>query len=439
MPEALLCPSDVIDIYTAGEPGDPEPVWKRRLAARAWTDADNMRQLIDHYESSIYLMPLELTSIALEGLQWRKTDMFTPGDASYALMGLLRRRPEVDKTDSDFEAFARLSLANDSNTLLERLLGMQSSRPDAPWHEIRDAWGARLWDIEPHCQIAGIVDNRTVTLDGAYGATIRRHNLKPVAFFKRPTIGRTLAILLLRAIPAYLVMGLGLLILGLHLQSLLHAQAVVNKNDKNSNHDNSNIFDRATDNKVMTNSFLIAGTTLVALTGLLALGAPAWLYSLYRGKFWSTQAWFFGMSGIPDLGHVEQCLFGMNCGRLQWSAAGSLLSRHEARHGERRGLPPDAQAVAAAAANASGALKVYTIIDTFAMTATAFCAERLPSVVLVCGREAGMQRAVLCSYDWRTQTFCREAVLRMKSLVLDRMLHVDRFPFRLSRHGREAN
>ncbi|KAK7754355.1 hypothetical protein SLS62_003648 [Diatrype stigma] len=430
VPEALLCPSDVIDIYTAGEPGEPEPVWKRRLAARAWADADNMRQLIDHYESSIHLTPLELTSIALEGLQWRKTDMFTPGDASYALMGLLRRRPAVDKTDSDFEAFARLSLANDSNMLLERLLCMQPSRPDAPWHEIKDAWGARLWDIEPHCQIAGIVDNRTVTLDGAYGATIRWHNLKPVAFFKRATIGRTIAIILLRGIPAYLVMSLVFLIIGLKLQSLLRPYARNDDYDYSSYH-NSNIYHRATRESTATNVYLIAGATLTALTGLLALGAPAWLYRLYRGKFWSTQAWFFGMSGVPDLGHVEQCLFGMDCGRLQWSAAGSLLSRHEARHGERRGLPP-LPPPPPTTGGASSSLKVYTVVDTFTMTATAFYAERPPSVVLVCGREAGMQRAVLCSYDWRTQTFCREAVLRMKTLVLDRMSRVDRFRFCLS-------
>lgn len=403
VPEALLGPSEVIDIYTAGEAGGPEPVWKRRLAARAWKDADSMRQLIDHYESSIHLTPLELVSIALEGLQWRKTDMFTPGDASYALMGLLRRRPKVDKTDSDFEAFARLSLANDSDMLLERLLCMQPLNPNAPWNEIKDAWDARLWDIQPHCQIAGIVDNRTITLDGAYGATIRWHNLKPVAFFKRNTVWRTISICLIRALPAYLIMAVILLAQGVAIPRSFRGPT----------------------------TFVIAGAVIMAFAGLLVLAAPAWLYNLYRGKFWSTQAWFFGMSGIPDLGYVEQCLFGMNCGRLQWSAAGSMLSRHEGRFGERRGLPPKAVD--------SGSMKVYTIIDTFTLTATAFYAERPPSVVLICGQEGGMQRAVLCSYDWTTQTFCKESVLRMKTLVLERMSRVDRFRFCLNLHGRKTN
>lgn len=412
VPEGLLCPSDTIDIYTHGEPGGggrPEPTWKRRLAVRAWADADNMSQLLDHYESSIHLTPLELGSIALEGLQWRKTDMVTPGDASYALMGLLRRRPEVDKTDSDFEAFARLSLANDSDLLLERLLCMQPSAPDAPWHEVRDAWGARLWDIDPNCQVAGIVDNRTVTLDGAYGATIHWHDLKQVAFFKRNTIWRAISIAIIRAFPLYLLIGVVMLIMGGYIPGS------------------------------ETNTLTSIGWAIVASTALLELTVPVWLYRLYRGKFWSTQAWFFGMAGIPDLGHVEQCLFGLNCGRLQWSAAGSLLSRHEVRHGERRSLPPlELQRAAVPTAPDGKPLKVYTVVDTFTLTATAFYAERPPSVVMICGREGGMQRAVLCSYDWRTQTFCRETVLRMKTLVLERMSRVDRFRFCLSRYGREV-
>ena len=37
-------------------------------------------------------------------------------------MGLLRLRPKIDRTDSPFQAFARLSLANDSDMLLERLM-----------------------------------------------------------------------------------------------------------------------------------------------------------------------------------------------------------------------------------------------------------------------------------------------------------------------------
>ncbi|KAH8165366.1 hypothetical protein CIB48_g2871 [Xylaria polymorpha] len=48
------------------------------------------------------------------------------------------------------------------------------------------------------------------------------------------------------------------------------------------------------------------------------------------------------------------------------------------------------------------------------------------------GHKGGMQRAILCSYDWRNGTFVREAVIRFKTLVLDRMFRVYRFRFALS-------
>lgn len=44
-----------------------------------------------------------------------------------------------------------------------------------------------------------------------------------------------------------------------------------------------------------------------------------------------------------------------------------------------------------------------------------------------------MQRAVLFSYDWQRGTFLREAVVRAKTIVLERMFRVDRFRFALSR------
>ena len=195
LPEALLCPSESrIAIYTRGSVDGPEWVAKRNLAKRVWRDAKQVRQLMDHFESSLHLTPLELVSIASECLFGRDTEKRTNGDVSYALQGLMRRRPEVVQTDSDFEAFAKLSLANDNDKLLERLLCMQP-RPKVqdsdsrawkspPWYDMKDALQARLWDIDPICQVSGIVDNRTVTLDGAFGATIRWKSLKQVAFFK---------------------------------------------------------------------------------------------------------------------------------------------------------------------------------------------------------------------------------------------------------------
>jgi hypothetical protein len=67
---------------------------------------------------------------------------------------------------------------------------------------------------------------------------------------------------------------------------------------------------------------------------------------------------------------------------------------------------------------------------------TLFEASRPPAVALLCGSEGGMQRAILCSYDWPTQTLYRETVLRMETRVLERMSRVARVSFGLRRHVR---
>lgn len=41
----------------------------------------------------------------------------------------------------------RLSLANGSDQLLERLICVLPKHPDQPWHSMDDAFGAKLWDI----------------------------------------------------------------------------------------------------------------------------------------------------------------------------------------------------------------------------------------------------------------------------------------------------
>ncbi|KAK7552775.1 hypothetical protein IWX91DRAFT_380148 [Phyllosticta citricarpa] len=185
LPEIVLMPEPKVSIYTVGDYERPEMLAKRNFASRAWQDAKLVRQLIDHYESSIHLTPLELLSIGLKCFQSRQTDQRTGGDMVYALM--------VNKNDSAFEAFARLSLANDSSRLLERMICMLPPKPNAEWFHIRDKWSARIWDIEPIAQVGEILDNEKVCSDGAYGAIIEWDAMKPPAFFKRKTLARKYA------------------------------------------------------------------------------------------------------------------------------------------------------------------------------------------------------------------------------------------------------
>lgn len=409
LPEILLCsPEYRVKIFAIDAPLKPKQLAKRNFASYAWRDAKLVRQLVDHYESSIILTPLELVSIALECLANRQTDQFSKGDIVYALMGLLRRRPAIDKSDTSFEAFARLSLANDSDELLERLLCMQPIQNVAPWYKMKDAWGAHLWDIEPRCQIAGIVGDQVVTLDGVYGATIAWDCMEPVAFIMRETAAHSRCKKSISSIPHYLLAGL---LLTLYNVSNIMADIEV--------------------------SLDLLGTVLVwiniltmVVAFLILLAAPIMLLYIYSGKFWSTQAHFVGVQGRADLGMAERYLFGFNRGRLRWSTNGSMLSRHRLKDGECLPVPLD---VTEDHAGSRAGETLFTLIDTYSMTATCFYAERPPVTVMICGQEGGMQRAVLCSYDWRRQTFTRETVLRMKTLVLDRMFRVDRFRFALRR------
>ena len=53
------------------------------------------------------------------------------------------------------------------------------------------------------------------------------------------------------------------------------------------------------------------------------------------------------------------------------------------------------------------------------MTVTVFAAPRPPSVALLCGKEGGMLRAVLCSYERSTNSLVKECVLRMETPMWD--------------------
>lgn len=432
LPEILLCPSEHrIKLYSVGSVLPPEEIAKRNFASRAaLPDASIVRQLTDHYESSIHLSPLELISLALQCFSVRQTNQFSHGDIAYALMGLLRRRPPVNRKDTDFEAFARLSLANNSDKLLERLLCIRTERFDAPWHDTKDAWGMSLWDIEPHCQVAGIVDDQTVSLDGAYGAAIQWDSMGQVAFFKRPTLARTFAKIALRGVPGYFILGLTFTIAAAVIKS--DADRSVNDDAENSLLGISDSM--SSEYNSMFLGLLIPGLIFLIPSLAIIFISPLMLFDIYRGKFWSTQAVFIGVEGIPEsLCSLERNLFGFNHGRLKWSVAGSSLSRHAlSSYGECVAPPP------ANDDDRQDGARIFTLVDTYTMMATAFRAVRPPTAVMVCGQEGGMQRAILCSYDWKRATFSREAVVRMRTTVLDRMFRVNRFRFALRRRTNAA-
>lgn len=144
------------------------------------------------------------------------------GDEAYALMGLLRRRPSVESTDTEFQALARLSLANDNDMLLERLMCIMPRQPGQPWWSTKDQYRVKLWDIYPTCQIAGVCKDDTVLIDGAFGTTIRWDKFRKVGNARRAITWKRLACqLILHGGPYLLLVGVLVLVMSLNVKSLL--------------------------------------------------------------------------------------------------------------------------------------------------------------------------------------------------------------------------
>jgi hypothetical protein len=167
LPEVLLSSNELIKFAPIKGPAE---AWSRiSLATKVWTYDQNARLLAEHFSKKLTLSRLELFSVALKALGSRKTDPHFSGDLAYCLMGLLGHRPSANPTDNLFQALARLSLANDSDQIVERLTCML---PKVPTDDninkefvLDDRYGSNLWDIEPLCQVAGVCEGRAVILD----------------------------------------------------------------------------------------------------------------------------------------------------------------------------------------------------------------------------------------------------------------------------------
>ncbi|KAL3433938.1 hypothetical protein BDV09DRAFT_196301 [Aspergillus tetrazonus] len=411
----LLSPNThPIAIYMrAGDIANPTNLQKRNFPGVAWTDAPVSRQLVDHYEGSILLSPLELVTLALQCLSGRahNTAPFSPGDLTYVLVGLLWRRQMVNGNHSAFQEFCRLSLANDSNRLLERLICLLPSRQNREgsweWHNIDDTWSRNLWDITPLCQVDGICEDDTVILGGGFAPPIRWKSFTPVNLLLRNTIKRMMARVAVRGMPGAVIFGAIFLAFS------------------GSKGWELGVFTAL--------GWLIMGPAIIAI-----LLSPRLLEALYTGKLWRGQPWLFGFEGYMPIGEIETNIIGTDLGRLKWAPYSSELSRHQNTKGDCIGVDPATDPAAREIINRArssryGDEKVFTLVDTNLMTVTLFCAVRPPVALVLCGSEGGMQRGLLCSYDWKDQTLYRESVLRVDTMVLEKMSRVDRFKLGLGR------
>lgn len=174
------------------------------------------RLLAEHYTGSLVLGRLELIQVALRALKSRQFTEFQRGDIAYALMTLLTKRPRMDPSDTEEQALARLSLANDSDQIVERMACMDGIRRKGKpaWFNLEDDLGANMWDIEPLCQVAGVCHDGSIVLDGTHSISIRWKNIPRINSRVRSSLKKFGAEWSLAAGPLFFIAGISLVAAG---------------------------------------------------------------------------------------------------------------------------------------------------------------------------------------------------------------------------------
>lgn len=425
-----------------------EPIAKTDFPYRAWNDHNIARQLMENY-TNLHLSRLELVKTALECIMSRQFRQAYPGDRTYALMGLFRIRPPIDRTDSSFQAFARMSFPEDNDQLMERLICLLPKSANENWELMNDQYESSLWDIYPKIQVSAVGENDTVVIEGALGAQIQWSNFHELNTTKRAGFKRSLFVSMVVMTPAAFFLALAI------------------------------------------TAFIpfIGIPFLMLVLIFLILPSPWYVWTAYGGKLWSVEPAFFGIEGFVPVEVIEENLFGVRRNRMKWSAFGSPLSRHK------EGAPVHERNAAALGSDAEtgallpqtvdtypvvpispcapceacggddrsrsrftmcnnhetyissqqksgsdmGEMKVFTLVNTLDMSVTVFHAVRPPTALVVCSTEGGMKRAIACSLDVTTGTLYRETVLRIPSECVDHMYHIPRIRLGLRRPFHRAD
>ncbi|TAQ89735.1 hypothetical protein B7494_g1924 [Chlorociboria aeruginascens] len=377
LPEILLSRNHEVTICTPDPQGpnntdSMEIIDIMEMTHRAWAvrleghrivsdgNEETFRLLAEHYTGTLKLSRLELIQVALKALRSRQFTKFQQGDLAYALMTLLSKRPRMDPTDTEQQALARLSLANDSDRIVERMACMDQLREPGRlgWFNTTDDLGANLWDIEPLCQVAGVCHDGALILDGCHGISIRWKDIPRIYFEVGQTWKKFWASMSLRSGPFWFLLGCALVGIG-------------------------------GPSRAGGAFFLVLGIILLLLS-------PYSVAALYGGKVWGAKPWLIGFEGTLPIDEIEYLTFGNSID-------------------ERIGADPSLNFPKLPKGH-----RLFTLIDTGTMTVTCFAAMRPPSVALIAGKEGGMLRAILCSYERSQNCLYKEAVLRMETPMWDR-------------------
>ncbi|KAJ8591707.1 hypothetical protein M405DRAFT_788507 [Rhizopogon salebrosus TDB-379] len=304
-------------------------------------------------------------------------------DRVYALMGFFGHRIQPTRAEDELRALVRLSMANDNDRIVERMVAMLPSTitPSACWYADDDIYRANLWDILPEIQVAGVTENGALVLDGCRAAAIRWKDFPEVGFEKTHSLRRTV----IGSMPYF---SWPCLIVGLSVLTYTRPGGF---------------------------ALMIVGIVLLLLSPLLFVFSQS-------GRIVRVQPWFIGVKGVISKAEVEKHLYGGAKGhfpRMNFTASGSPFSKPE--QGSKRGGSLRQYEHARSVESEPGAGHMYTLIDTCSSTMYYFRAPRAPTVCIFAGREGGLGRFVLCSERCDINELHKESVLRMPTEISQKM------------------
>ncbi|KAF8553258.1 hypothetical protein OG21DRAFT_1414595, partial [Imleria badia] len=390
-PEALLSR----ELRFKFRDGKVTPITLHQLANRAYPGFAEESILINAYGLRDPLERLTRLSL-LKSALWRRTSMTLeelakPGaephfraERVYALMGFLEHRIYPHFEETELQALVRLSMANDNDGIVERMVSLLPPRirETACWYAEEDEWGAKLWNIEPEIQVVGMTESEAIVLGGCRAAAIRWKDFPSVAFATRRSYKRLIA--------NYLP--------NLFWELLLIGSAMEAIYSKLPNHNDQGAW------------------VAIVFAILLMLLAPTLIVYGTSGRIVNAQPWLIGVKGLISAEQASTYMYGgaiFALPRMFYSASGTHLS--QTGTGRFR-IGDPAQYDALRSTYNPGDREdddLYTLVDTISATVYYFRAAHPPTVCLYTGRESGMGRFVLCSETCTANELHKETVIRM--------------------------
>ena len=448
LPEGLLAPGNVHFCYMEDDSFKMFSLNKVEMTARVWKDPPMddddppTRLLAEHYSNNATLGRLEFFASALAALSNREPDnLFTDADLAYALMGLLHYRIQPDETDSLFQALARLSLANDNDRLIERMVCMYP-HPKYSFRDLfkilsqKDQYETHLWDIKPLCEVVGVGDEpNTVLLNNCRAIPIRWKQFPRMQYRRHVGFKKTIAEFFVRSGAWWVIAGVSLawtyapIILALSSSSGSgsgnNTRPANGTSPHNSTGPESNLSTDGSGNGFDTTLIKYFATLIgafLAVGFLLSFLGPHSVRRLFGGAVLQTAPHLIGFEGVEEIRKLEKLMFGNCQGRLCYEPSSTLFCL-ENRHPDRReGLEP--KWIKEDPDNPEPPLqgnhqRIFTLVDTNKLTVSIFSAQRPPTVALICGSEGGMLRTILCSWRFSSDCLFKEAVIRMPHDMLE--------------------